>query len=82
MNDSSQPPRWHSTLAEGAEVFSFEDEARDYIKVQPPPSERVRHSSTALLRRIIELGSFKPEWVRLAEEELRRRGIGKTPNES
>ena len=51
-----------------------------YIAVQPSPLQRVRESSNELLIRIMESGTFGPLWMKLAEEELIRRGKRRPPS--
>jgi hypothetical protein len=80
MNPNNEPHRYSQTFNEGGEVFSFDDSDGGYVAVQPPPETRVRASSTELLMRIVESGSFGALWVQLAEAELIRRGRRRPPS--
>lgn len=80
MRSNNNPNRHSQTYTEGGEHFSFTDSDGTYIAVQPSPLQRVRESSNELLIRIMESGTFGPLWIKLAEEELIRRGKRRPPS--
>jgi len=80
MIPKNTPNRYSQTFSEGGDLFAFDDSEGQYIAVQPSVADRIRESSNELLLRILEAGTFSPLWMRLAEEELVRRGKRRPPS--